>query len=124
MAALSDNVTMTETPEQRRIALLKSFLEKDPSDDFSRYALALEYVKLNQLDKAAQEFEHLILHAPDYTATYYHLGKVYEKQCKLTDAKEIYQKGIVKTAQRGEAHAHKELREALTMLAGGDDDDE
>lgn len=110
------------TPEQRRIDLLKSFLEKDANDDFSRYALALEYVKLNHLDWAIQEFEHLILHSPNYTATYYHLGKVYEKQGKMNDAKEIYQKGIAKTAQRGETHAHKELREALFMLTGGDDE--
>lgn len=114
---------MNVSPEERRISLLKSFLEKDPNDSFSRYALALDYVKLNQLDDAIREFEYLIQNAPDYAATYYHLGKVYEKQGRLSEAKNIYKRGIALTAKRGEAHANKELREALFMLTGGDDDE-
>ncbi len=114
---------MNVSPEERRISLHKSFLEKDPNDAFSRYALALDYIKLNRLDDAVKEFEYLLTHAPDYTATYYHLGKVYEQQGRIQDAKTVYQKGIALTAQRGEAHANKELREALFMLTGGDDDD-
>ncbi|MDW8438547.1 MAG: tetratricopeptide repeat protein [Chloroherpetonaceae bacterium] len=113
---------MTESPELKRIELLKGFLEKDPNDAFSRYALALEYVKLNRLDEAATEFERLVQNAPDYTATYYHLGKLYEKQGKTAEAKKIYETGIALTAKRGETHANKELREALFMLTGGDDD--
>lgn len=114
---------MNVSQEERRISLLKSFLEKDPNDSFSRYALALDYIKLNRLDDAVKEFEHLLTHAPDYTATYYQLGKVYEKQGRESDAKKVYRKGITLTAQRGETHANKELREALFMLTGGDDDD-
>lgn len=41
----------------------------------------------------------------------------------MEDAKRTYQLGISLTAQRGEAHANKELREALFMLTGGNDDD-
>ena len=40
-----------------RIEILKGFLEENPKDSFSRYALALEYVKLGQNDDAVQEFE-------------------------------------------------------------------
>lgn len=118
-----DFQAMNISPEERRISLLKSFLEKDPSDSFSRYALALDYIKLNRLDDAVKEFEYLLTHAPDYTATYYHLGKLYETLGRTADAKKVYQDGISLTAKRGEAHANKELREALFMLTGGDDDD-
>lgn len=113
---------MNVSPEERRISLLKKFLETDPNDSFSRYALALDYIKLNRLDDAAKELEHLLTHTPDYTATYYHLGKVYEQQGRTEDAKKVYQTGITLTAQRGEAHANKELREALFMLTGDDDE--
>ncbi len=113
---------MSASPEEHRIAILKSFLQKDPSDAFSRYALALDYVKLNRLDEAVREFEYLLEHSPDYTATYYHLGKVYERLGRTEDAKKVYQIGIERTAQRGETHAQKELREALFMLTGGVDD--
>ncbi|MFN3562402.1 MAG: tetratricopeptide repeat protein [Chloroherpetonaceae bacterium] len=114
---------MNISPEEHRISLLKSFLEKDPCDSFSRYALALDYIKLHRLEDAVKEFEYLLTHAPDYTATYYHLGKLYERMGRMEDAKRTYQLGISLTAQRGEAHANKELREALFMLTGGNDDD-
>lgn len=117
-----DFQAMNISPEERRMSLLKSFLEKDPNDSFSRYALALDYIKLNRLDDAVKEFEYLLTHAPDYTATYYHLGKLYETLGRTADAKKVYQDGISLTAKRGEAHANKELREALFMLTGGDDD--
>ena len=54
-----------------RIDLLKGFLEENPKDSFSRYALALEYVKLAQLEDARREFETVRDGDPDYLATYY-----------------------------------------------------
>lgn len=108
--------------ENPRIAQLKKFLESDPNDSFSRYALALEYLNANLLQEAQSEFETLLQSDPNYTATYYHLGKLYEKQGLPEKAKALYEKGIALTAQRGETHANKELREALFMLTGGEDD--
>ena len=40
-----------------RIEILTGFLKQDPNDSFSRYALALEYVKAGQHDDARREFE-------------------------------------------------------------------
>ena len=40
-----------------RIDILKGFLEENPNDSFSRYAIALEYVKLGKNDDAVREFE-------------------------------------------------------------------
>ena len=40
-----------------RIEILKGFLEQDPKDSFSRYALALEYIKSGQTEDARREFE-------------------------------------------------------------------
>ncbi|MCS7012741.1 MAG: tetratricopeptide repeat protein [Chloroherpetonaceae bacterium] len=108
--------------ENLRIAQLRKFLEKDPNDSFSRYALALELLNANQLQEAQSEFETLLQNDPNYTATYYHLGKLYEKQGHPEKAKALYEKGILLTQQQGDAHANKELREALFMLTGGDDD--
>lgn len=105
-----------------RIVQLKKFLEKDPADSFSRYALALEYANAGLLKEAQTEFETLLQNDPNYTATYYHLGKLYEKQGESVKAKMLYEKGIALTAKLGQTHANKELREALFMLTGGDDD--
>jgi Tfp pilus assembly protein PilF len=108
----------------KRIELLKTFLEKDAADSFSRYAMALEYLNGGDISTAITEFETLKSHDANYTATYYHLGKAYEKAGNPDLAKAVYQTGILLTAEKGEAHANKELREALFMLTGGDDDDD
>ena len=62
-----------------RINILKGFLETDPNDSFSRYALALEYVKANQHDEAVREFETVTTNDADYVATYFQLGKKYQQ---------------------------------------------
>ena len=38
-----------------RIEILRGFLQHEPRDSFSRYALALEYVKAGQTDDARRE---------------------------------------------------------------------
>jgi len=110
--------------ENKRIQLLKGFLEMDENDSFSRYALALEYVNSDQIQSAKQEFEQLLNQDANYTATYYHLGKLYEKIGLEEDAKRTYKQGISITQKLGQSHALKELREAYMMLTGGDDEDE
>lgn len=107
-----------------RLTLLRGFLEKDPSDSFSRYALALEHLKQGDVPESIREFETLLQRDPNYAATYYHLGKTYEKAGRAGDAKSLYQQGITLTAKSGDAHANKELKEALFMLTGGDDDED
>ena len=60
-----------------RIEILKGFLEQDPKDSFSRYALALEYVKRGQTEDARREFEYVRDHDPGYVATYFQLAQLY-----------------------------------------------
>ena len=60
-----------------RIEILRGFLEDNPKDSFSRYALALEYVKAGQSDDAVREFETVKKNNPDYVATYFQLGQLY-----------------------------------------------
>lgn len=104
-----------------RIPILQSFLENDAADSFSRYALAQEYLKYGHTDLALREFNTLLTQDADYAATYYHLGKLYERLGNPADAKLTYQNGIAVTQKIGDAHATKELREALFLLTGGDD---
>ena len=49
-----------------RIEILKGFLKENAADSFSRYALALEYVKLGQNDDAVREFETVTKNDPGY----------------------------------------------------------
>ncbi|MDX2129056.1 MAG: tetratricopeptide repeat protein [Chloroherpetonaceae bacterium] len=113
---------MTTSQLSTRIEFLKSFLEKDPNDSFSRYALALDYLNSGDISLAVEEFERLLKIDPNYSATYYHFGKVLERLGKTSEAKELYQKGIELTTKKGEAHALKELKEALFTLTLSEED--
>jgi Tfp pilus assembly protein PilF len=100
-----------------RLEVLKSMVEQKPEDGFSRYGLAMEYVRTGELETAAGEFETLLQHNPNYAAGYFHGGQTLEKLGRIEEAREIYRKGIDVTGATGDGHTRSELIAALQMLA-------
>lgn len=105
---------------EQRIRKLQEFLADDPHDSFSKFALALEFVNISELDKARSLFEDLLKNDPGYTGLYYHLGKLYEKYDEGGNALIIYNKGIEVAEKEGDDHAASELRMALLELESDD----
>jgi Tfp pilus assembly protein PilF len=103
---------MTEVM-MNRVEILKGFLEENAKDSFSRYALALEYVKLGQNDDAVREFETVKTNDPDYVATYFQLGQLYQKLGKSHDAEKTFRTGITVASKIGDEHTRSELEGAL-----------
>ena len=101
-----------------RIEILKGFLEQDPKDSFSRYALALEYVKAGLTDDARREFETVREGDPGYVATYFQLGQLYRTMGLKHDAEKTFRTGIIVAAKAGDEHTKGELEGALEMLLG------
>jgi Tfp pilus assembly protein PilF len=99
-----------------RIAQIQQFLEKTPKDNFLRHALALEYIKLGDDAKARQLFEDILTEFPDYTGSYYHLGKLLERAGEIQQAITWYEKGMAAAKQAGERHAYNELQSAYEDL--------
>ena len=99
-----------------RIDILKGFLEQDAADSFSRYALALEYVKNGQTEDARREFEYVRDHDPAYVATYFQLAQLYRNLGLRHEAEKTYRTGISAAAKAGDAHTQSELEEALEGL--------
>jgi Tfp pilus assembly protein PilF len=103
-----------------RIQILKSFLEHEPGDSFSRYALAMEYVKTNKFEEAQRAFEYVRDHDPDYLANYYQLGLLYRNMALKHEAEKTYRTGITVAAKVGDQHTKEELEAALeSLLAEG-----
>jgi tetratricopeptide (TPR) repeat protein len=100
----------------KRLEILKSMVEQNPSDSFSRYGLAMEYRNTGDLDAAVGEFEELKRRNPDYPATYFHAGQTLERMGRIEDARAMYQEGIEVTTRIGDLHARGELQGALDML--------
>lgn len=110
--------------EANRLNKLLEFLKDEPNDEFLQYALATEYLRLNETDKALTYYEKLVADHPNYTGTYYHLGKLYETLGRKDEAIVIYQKGMLITKQKRDNHAFSELQSAYNQAAGLFDDDD
>lgn len=105
-----------------RIHQLRQFLSEDSGDAFSRYALALELLKMNELEEAQSQFETLIREQPEYTATYYQLGKLLENEKERQKALDTYSAGIEIARKKGERHALSELQAAHQNLLYSEDE--
>lgn len=101
-----------------RLAQLKAYYEEDPDDPFTRFALAQEYLKEGDTDRALAFFEELVETDPDYVGTYYHLGKLYEQLERRDEALEIYEQGIEVAREQGETKALSELQDAKLKAEG------
>ena len=101
----------------QRLEVLKSLVEQDPANAFTRYGLAMEYVNAGELETAVNEFTALLEHNPNYAAAYFHGGQTLEKMGRIDDAKALYGQGIAVTAKTGDGHTRSELQGALDMLA-------
>jgi len=96
--------------------MLKQFLTSDPSDDFSEYALALEYEKAGDRKSALSHFENILNRNPSYLAVYYQAGRIYEAEKDFRKAATIYEKGIDVARHQGNTKTLNELRTALEMM--------
>lgn len=99
-----------------RIQKLLAMLANQPSDSFLQHALALEYVKTGDDESARNRFEALLSADPGYVGSYYHLGKLLERQGEDEAAVSVYRKGMEVAQAAGEKHAYGELRGALEEL--------
>ncbi len=99
-----------------RLEKLLEFIANEPEDPFLKYALATEYLRLNQSDKALTYYEDLINNHPNYIGTYYHLGKLYEALNRKQDAINTYQTGMKITREQRDNHAFSELQTVYNEL--------
>src|SRR5271169_5667568 len=102
--------------ETNRLEILLSMVDRNPADSFSRYGLAMEYVRSGDLVTAVDHFMHLLEHNPNYAAAYFHGGQTLEKLGRIDDAKALYHKGIEITTATGDLHTRSELQAALDIL--------
>ena len=99
-----------------RIEKLQEFLKANPADSFVQHALALEYVKLGNEEKARALFENILLQDENYVGSYYHLAKLLERTQQTAEAIAVYEKGMQQAKKAGDNHSYSELRSAYEDL--------
>lgn len=104
-----------------KIQQLTDLYRHHPSDPFIWFALAKEYEKVLRETEALQWYEKLYKERPDYVGTYYHWGKLLEKQKQTEAAAEVYNIGKRMAQEHRDFHAKAELEAALEWLSAAED---
>jgi Tfp pilus assembly protein PilF len=99
-----------------RIEKLKEYLSASPADSFLQHALALEYIKLGNDTIARNLFEEILAREPGYIGSYYHLGRLMERNGNAEAAVKVYEKGMEEARKAGDGHAYNELKAAWEEL--------
>ena len=106
---------------KQRLQQLLAFLEEEPDDAFTIYAVATEYLK-SDIDKAREYFELLLREKPAYVPTYYHAAHLYLDLGMDEKAVATFEKGITVAQQQGDQLALRELRNAYDQYQFESDD--
>ena len=101
---------------EQRIQKLLEMLVNDPNDSFTRYALALEHVGVNNPAEAIEILNELVSRDPKYIPAYHQLGILEGKLNHTQEAKKAYRRGIDQAVLQGESKEEKEMREELEEL--------
>lgn len=91
-------------------------LRSEPEDEFLNYALALEYAKTDDLQKAIKIIESVLHKNENYLGAYYQLGQLFEQANELAKAIETYKKGIVIAQKQKNTKTLAELHQALFLI--------
>ena len=99
-----------------RIIKLLDFLKATPQDNFLRHALALEYTKIGETQKARTLFIEVLTDSPNYIGSYYHLAKLLESTNEIELATKYYEKGLEEAKKAKDNHSYNELQAAYEDL--------
>jgi predicted Zn-dependent protease len=99
-----------------RLTQLERFLEADPGDSFTRYALALEHIGSGSTERGVQLLRETIERDPAYVPAYQMLGQQYARMGEDEQARDVLERGIVAARAAGNAHAASEMQTELDIL--------
>lgn len=101
-----------------RLDSLREMLADDPSDAFTRYAVAMELLSLGEPAEAEQELATLARQSPEYVPTWFHWGKTLNSLGKTSEALEVLRKGAGIAKAAGEDDTAREIEELIETLSG------
>ena len=96
-----------------RIEKLLEYMKTADKDSFLQHALALEYIKIEEDEKARELFNEILLREPTYIGSYYHLAKLLERAGDMDRAIRVYKRGMEEAKKAGDNHSYNELQMAL-----------
>lgn len=98
-----------------RLEQLTKHYEKDPSDPFCAYGIAMEHAKAKRYDQALSWLDKTLQLDPEYFYAYFQKGRVSSEMGKLDEARMVLEKGIA-VADGKDDHARDEMTELLDSI--------
>ena len=105
-----------EDEEKSRLEQFKEFVEMDPADTFSRYALAMEYMSIEQFNDAVGHFREVLRLDPTYSAAYFQAAIASRKSDSTDQAIDFLTHGIQAAEKKGDWHARDEMKALLEEI--------
>ena len=96
---------------------MEEFLARNPNDAFSRYGIALECLRENDLPGAEAHFKTLLDANPDYVPGYQMYAQTLAENGRAEDAKTLLTAGIAAATRQGNQHARSEMEGLLAQLS-------
>ena len=106
---------MTDQKKTRR-QVLEDFVQKSPTDAFSRYGLAMECMSTGDVAAAIQNFALLLKQYPDYIPAYLMYGQLLVRESRSAEANQILATGIAAAEKKGDQHAVSEMEALLADI--------
>ena len=91
------------------IERLEKLLDSPRDGSLLRFSLGLEYLKMENSEKAIAFFRDAVARDAGYSAAWRALGKALEAGGQATEALDAYRKGIAASQKKGDKQAEKEM---------------
>jgi predicted Zn-dependent protease len=105
------------TQNKTRRQKLEEFLAQNPNDAFTRYGIALECLRENDLPGAEAHFQALLQANPDYVPGYQMYAQTLAQRDRVEEAKALLNQGIAAASRQGNQHARSEMEGLLAQLS-------
>lgn len=99
-----------------RLEKLKALLEGNPTDQLTRYMLAMEHDKAGETDECLDLFNGLMDETPAYIPAFVMCGQLFARLGRNDDARATFQRGIPAAQQQNDDHAAGEMSQFLAEL--------
>lgn len=101
--------TLPAQPAPPLVANLEKLLGTPRDGALLRYSLGLEYLKIDDAEKAIAYLREAVARDPGYSAAWRALGKALETSAQPAEALQAYRSGIAAAQKKGDKQAEKEM---------------
>ena len=101
--------TLPARPAPPLLANLEKLLGTPRDGALLRYSLGLEYLKIDDAEKAIGYLREAVARDPGYSAAWRALGKALETGAQPAEALQAYRSGIAAAQKKGDKQAEKEM---------------